>query len=261
MKKDRFTSKIWALALNVWIEAVRDRLLILLTGSGICLMVFSLILGNLAVGGQERVVQNMGFWILGMWGLLAVMYLGSNIVRQEIRQKTIYLVLSRPVTRPAFLTGKFFGMLLVLFSIFCILAVFWLILIYFMRIPVTALHVVALVFIFGEWVLLAGFSLFFASFTSPLLHNFFIAGIAFLGHWSNDLRAFAENTEELWLKSLLKAIYYILPNLEAMNFREAALYNNDIGSALLIKGASVLLCWIITVLLAANVIFMHRRLL
>jgi ABC-type transport system involved in multi-copper enzyme maturation permease subunit len=253
--------QMWALAINVWREAVRDRLLHILTGSGVVLMLFSLILGQMAVGGQDRVVQNMGFWILGIWGLLAVVYLGSNIIRQEIQQHTVYLVLSRPVNRPTFLLGKFIGVLLVLLSIFCLLAAAWLAIMQLKAIPLTTMHFWALAFIFGEWILLAAFSLFFASFTSPLLHNFFLVGVTFLGHWSNDLRIFAVNAQALWLKKLLNILYYILPNIEALNFREAALYNEAISSGLLMEGAVVLIGWIATALAGANLLFARRRLL
>jgi len=259
--KNVFRSQLRAMAINVWLEAIRDRFLYILTGSGIVVLLSSLILGRMAVGGQERVIQNTGFWVMGIWGLLAVIYLGSNIVRQEIERHTVYLVLSRPVNRPTFLLGKFIGMVLVLFSAFCLLATAWLAVMQFKAVPLTSRHFWALIFIFGEWILLSAFSLFFASFTSPLLHNFFLVGITFLGHWSNDLRLFAENADTIWIKNLLKGIYYILPNLEALNFREAALYNEIISSALMIEAAGVLICWISAALIAANIIFVRRKLL
>ena len=259
--KNVFRSQLRAMAINVWLEAIRDRFLYILTGSGIVVLLSSLILGRMAVGGQERVIQNTGFWVMGIWGLLAVIYLGSNILRQEIERHTVYLVLSRPVNRPTFLLGKFIGMVLVLFFAFCLLATAWLAVMQFKAVPLTSRHFWALIFIFGEWILLSAFSLFFASFTSPLLHNFFLVGITFLGHWSNDLRLFAENADTIWIKNLLKAIYYILPNLEALNFREAALYNEIISSALMIEAAGVLICWISAALIAANIIFVRRKLL
>ncbi|RLC28887.1 MAG: hypothetical protein DRH32_08300, partial [Deltaproteobacteria bacterium] len=196
--KIKIASQIKAIAFNIWLESVRDRLLIILTASGLLLLVFSMVLGRMAVGGEQRIIQDMGFWVLGIWGILAIMYLGSNIVRREFKRQTVYLVLSRPVSRPVFLCGKFFGMIIVLFSIFVILAAFWIGLLYVKSILLTDRHLWALLFIFGEWVLLASVSLFFATFTSPILHNFFIVGIAFLGHWSNDLKLFAENSKELW---------------------------------------------------------------
>ena len=259
--KHAWRSQVWALALNVFREAIRDKMLQVLIGAGMLLLLFSLVLGEMAVGSSERVVQNMGFWLLGMWGLIAVLYMGSNIVRNEIQRHTVYLILSRPVNRTTFLLGKFCGMLLVLLSGFVLLSVVWLLLMVGTGIPVTAFHLLALMYIGGEWALMAAFSLFFASFTSPMLHNLFLVGITFLGHWSNDLKLFAANAREVWLQYLLKSLYYMLPNLEALNFREAALYNVPVSSALLFEGALVLAGWIGAALIAANLIFSRRRLL
>ena len=259
---DRFLSQTKALAINVWREAVRDRLLHILVGSGTILIVFSQVLGEMAVGGRERVIQNIGFWVLGIWCLLAILYLGSNILKREFQRKTVYLVLSRPVTRPTFLIGKYWGMLMVLATMFILLAFVWLVMLQFNEIPIRSQHGWALAFIFGEWVLLAAVSLFFACFTSPLLHNFFLIGISFLGHWSNDLRILADQiTEPLWMKQVLKSIYYVLPNLEALNFRGEALYNIYISPSLLGQGGIVWFCWTASILVAANLVFMQRKLL
>ena len=253
--------QIRALAVNVWREATRDRLILMLVGSGVLMMLVSLVFGQMMVGGQNRILQDMGYWIMGMWGLIAVLYLGSGIIKHELQRKTVYLVLSRPVDRPTFMLGKFFGMILVLLSAFGLMSAAWLLLVVSKGVSLTAAHFWALGFILGEWVLLAAMSLFFASFTSPLLHNFFLISVYFLGHWSNELKIFADNAKMDIMRYLLNSLYYLLPNLEALNFREAAIYNDVIGYTVVFQGALVLFGWTATALIAANLIFMQRRLL
>jgi ABC-type transport system involved in multi-copper enzyme maturation permease subunit len=256
-----FSSQIRAMALNVWLESLRDRLLHVLVGGGVVLLFFSLSLGEMFVGGRERILQSFGFWMLGIWGLAAVMYLGSGILKREFQQKTIYLILSRPVGRTTFLVGKFCGMLLVLMTAFVLLTILWLPLLEAAGVEVRSQHVWAVLYIFLEWVLLAGMSLFFASFTSPMLHNFFLVGITFLGHWSRDIEIFARNAESPLSAGLLKALYFVLPNLEALSFREAALYGDPLSAGLLLKGAGVFAGWILVFLFAAAAVFQKRRLL
>ena len=153
-----------------------------MVGFGTLLILVSLVFGQMAVGGRVRVIQNMGFWVIGLWGLFSVLYLGSNIISQELKHHTIYMILSRPVNRSVFLLGKFTGMLIVLFLIFLLLSLIWLGLLLLEGIDISPMHLIALGFILGEWVLLAAMSLFFASFTSPLLHNFFL-------FWNDFFRA------------------------------------------------------------------------
>ncbi len=253
--------QIRAIAVNVWRSSVRDRILLILWASALLFIFFSIVLAKMVIGNEDLALQTTGFWIMGIWGLISVLYLGSNIVRQEIYQKTIYFVLSRPVHRTTFLLGKFFGMVIVLASLFVILALCWLVLLLSKGVSLNAGHFVALGFIFGEWVLLASFSLFFAAFTSPLLHNFFLVGLSFLGHWSRDLYLFSQNAHSAIAKTLLSVIYHVLPNLDALNFRQAALYNEPINAGLLMLTGGVLLAWMLTALVGANLIFSRRRLL
>ncbi len=256
----RYISQIKAIALNVWLEAVRDKLLYLLVSMGIVFMLLSLIAGRMAVGDPYQVIQSMGFWIMGIWGLMAVIYMGSNILGREFQRKTIYLVLSRPVNRPTFIIGKFTGMLLVLLSIFSLLVMFWLPELWLAGIKIKSQHLWALVFILGEWIMLASFSIFFASFTTPVLHNFFILGIGFLGHMSNDLRLFVEKAKlSKGVAYLIKAIHFTLPNLEALNFRENAIFSLPIPNDLLFLGMAIFLGWTISILLASIIIFSRRK--
>jgi len=250
-----------AIALNVWRESLRNRMLLVMAASGILMMFFSLILGRMAVGGQQRVVQNMGFWILGIWGLISVGYLGANIVGKEIQQKTIYLILSRPVSRTTFISGKFAGTVMVLTTAFVLLASVWLLLVKLQAVDLTLMYLWALIFIWGEWILLASVSLFFATFTSPMLIGFFLTGIYFLGHWSRDLYMFAVNAKGALIKTVLKLIYFLIPNLEVLNFREAAIYGESVSVTVLLEGAAVLIGWIVVVLVSANLIFSRRKLL
>ncbi len=254
-------SQLWALALNVWREAVRDKLIQLLVGFGFFMMLVAIVFGNMAVGGQKRVIEDMIFWIIGLWGLLAVLYMGSAIVKKELQSKTVYLVLSRPISRPVFLTGKFFGMILVLLSVFSLLSIAGAMILQIKGIAISINHLWTVVFIFGEWIMMAALSLFFASFTTPILHNFFLVGVNFLGHYSNDLLIYAENTKDFILKLFLTILYYVLPNLELYNFREKTLYKDIIESAALMHGAAILSGWILVFLIAANLIFVRRRLL
>ncbi|SMC73259.1 ABC-type transport system involved in multi-copper enzyme maturation, permease component [Desulfocicer vacuolatum DSM 3385] len=251
--------QIRAIAVNVWRESIRNKSLQILTGSALVFLCFSLVLGEMAVGGRERIVQNAAFWMFGSWGLFATIYLGANIIQREYQRRTVYLILYRPVTRPVFLTGKLLGIVMVLMCIFCSLFLFTVLIFKVAPVQITAMHIMALLFIFGEWILLAAMSLFFAAFTSPILQALFMVGIYFTSHWSKDLYIFASNSQDILLKNTLNIIYYILPNLEALNFRGDALYSRVVPHQLLLEGALVLICWTAVFFTAANLIFSARR--
>lgn len=253
--------QIMTLSFNIVRENMRNKTFLTLLFFGIILFVVSDILGNMSIGDKKRVVQNMGFWIMGTWGLISAIFLGTQVIRQEIAQKTIYIILSRPVSRTNFLIGKFCGIVLVMLILFFLLSSAFSIQLLMAGKPLTGPFFMTLFFIFSEWIVLASFSISFAVMTSPLLHGFILTSIFFLGHWSKYLYIYSVNTSEFFLKKTLVFLYYILPNLEALNYRGAALYNEPIELNLMIKSALLSASWSITALLVAILIFRSRRLL
>jgi len=251
--------KYWNVSLNIWRESLRDRALIILTLSGLSMIVFSIVLGGMAVGGMSRVIQSMGFWVLGMWGLISSIYLGGSIILREIKEKTIYLVLSRPISRLSFLIGKFIGILMVMATSYSILVCVWLIVAVGCGVDLNVVHYWVLIFIFSEWVLLAAVSIFFACFTTPLLHAMIMVGFYFIGHLSNILRIYAANSDVLLMKGFLKCMYFVIPNLEALNFRSEAIYNENVPFDLLLGCVGVLGLWVTLFLIAGVTVFNARR--
>jgi ABC-type transport system involved in multi-copper enzyme maturation permease subunit len=254
-------AQIQSLALHVWRDALRNRGIQGLVSSGILMFFATNLLGNMAVGGKDRVLQNAGFWILGIWGLITVAYLGFNLIRQEFQRQTAYLILYRPISRSVFLMGKFAGVVLVLMLVYAILCGVFLLHLKLNGIALNIAYVPALVFIAAEWILTAALSLFFATVTTPVLHLFFLTGMVFLGHWLQDLLFFSQRVENPLIHSLLIGAYQALPNLEALNFRQAALYAESIPAYLIGLAALSWLGWVVTLLLAANAVFLKRKLL
>jgi len=254
-------AQIRSLAMYVWRDALRDRGIQGLVASGILMFFASILLGNMAVGGKDRVLQNAGMWILGVWGLITVAYLGFNLIRQEFQRQTAYLILYRPVGRSVFLMGKFVGVLLVLMAVYAVLCIVFWIHLKWAGVPLNASYVPALVFLAAEWILMAALSLFFAVVTSPVLHLFFLTGIVFLGHWLQDLLLFAQRVENPLVHTLLIGAYKALPNLEVLNFRQAALYAEPIPGYMIGLAALSWAAWVAGLLLAAHVVFLRRRLL
>lgn len=47
--------------------------------------------------------------MIELGGLVAVVFVGGQILFREIEGKTIYLILSKPIARRDYILGKFFG--------------------------------------------------------------------------------------------------------------------------------------------------------
>lgn len=101
--------RIWAIALNTFREAVRDRVLYGVVGFGVSLQLFALALAELALDQQARVVRDVGLASVSIFSVVAAVFLGSSLLYKEIERKTLYVILPKPIRRSELLLGKYFG--------------------------------------------------------------------------------------------------------------------------------------------------------
>ena len=105
-------ARIYAIAINTFREAVRDRVLYGVLGFACAVLFFTLAIAELSVHEQERVVADVGLASISMFSVIVAMFLGSSLLYKEIERKTLYVILPKPVHRAEFLLGKYFGIFL-----------------------------------------------------------------------------------------------------------------------------------------------------
>lgn len=101
--------RIWAIALNTFREAVRDRVLYGVVGFGAAVQLFALALAELALDQQARVVRDVGLASVSLFSVIVAVFLGSSLLYKEIERKTLYVILPKPIRRDELLLGKYGG--------------------------------------------------------------------------------------------------------------------------------------------------------
>lgn len=104
--------RIWAIAINTFREAVRDRVLYGVLGLGVAVLLFTLALAELSLNQQERVVHDLGLASISLFSVVVAVFLGSSLLYKEIERKTLYVILPKPLRRHEFLLGKYAGITL-----------------------------------------------------------------------------------------------------------------------------------------------------
>src|SRR5690606_35786833 len=106
--------RLYAIALNTFREAVRDRVLLGALGVAALALGLALFIAELPLDQQLRVVEDLGLAITSLFTVLVAVFLGSSLLYKEIERKTLYMILPRPLHRHEFLLGKYLGVLLTL---------------------------------------------------------------------------------------------------------------------------------------------------
>lgn len=100
---------MWAIAINTFREAVRDKVLYGVLGFACCVLLFTLALAELSLYQQRRVVLDIGLASISLFSVVVAIFLGSSLLYKEIERKTLYVILPKPIRRWEFLLGKYVG--------------------------------------------------------------------------------------------------------------------------------------------------------
>lgn len=104
-------NKLAAIAGNTFIETIRQPIFGILTwvAVGLLLVNPSLSTFSLESGSDTKILKDVGLSTLLLFGLLCSAFSATGVITREIESFTVLTVVSKPVGRPVFLVGKFFG--------------------------------------------------------------------------------------------------------------------------------------------------------
>ena len=100
---------LYAIAINTFREAVRDKVLYGVLGFGCAVLFFTLAIAELSLHEQARVIEDVGLASISLFSVVVSVFLGSSLLYKEIERKTLYVILPKPISRAEFLLGKYFG--------------------------------------------------------------------------------------------------------------------------------------------------------
>lgn len=255
--------KIAAIAWITLREALRQKLAVNLLIFAVALVVASIVISSLTFGEQYRVIVDIGLSAMEIFGTLIAVFLGSNLIAGDVQRRTVYPIIAKPVSRGQYVAGRYAGLvatttlnLAVMGAVFVgVLAVYTNGLGFLAKAPI----LVTLGGIALQLAILAAVAVLFSSFTTATLSAIFTLCLFVAGHLASELvRYWAKQGEGLaWIG---KAIYVLIPNLEALNFKEAVVYKDAIppGAAALAFGYGLL--YVTGVVALAATVFARRDL-
>jgi len=90
---------VTALAANTVRDAVRNRVLYILVFFAVLMIGTSVLLATLSYVERERILQDVGFSAIRFFGAAIAIFMGVGLIQREVERRTVYTILSKPVTR------------------------------------------------------------------------------------------------------------------------------------------------------------------
>ncbi len=79
-----------------------------------CSSAASVLLAQLTAGQDVKIIKDLGLAASSAIGVLIAVFFGIGLVTKEVERRSIYSLLSKPVTRLQFVVGKYVGLVLTL---------------------------------------------------------------------------------------------------------------------------------------------------
>lgn len=211
--------KIVAIALNTFRESIRDRIFYSLLTFAVMMLAFSLVLGNLTIGDEIKIIKDFGLAAISLFGVLIAIFVGISLVYKEMEKRTIYVILANPIARYQFILGKYAGLSFTLLVEVLVMSVALLALCYFKQQQIPWELFKAIIPIWFELQLILAIALFFSTFVSPFLSGMLTLTVFIIGHLTLDFQQLVANMDNPALKKTANILYYTFPNLEALNYK------------------------------------------
>jgi ABC-type transport system involved in multi-copper enzyme maturation permease subunit len=208
---------ILSIAATTFRESIRNRTVLGILILALGFLASALLLAELSLDQRIRVITDWGLFCVSIFGVILAILIGVSLVQKEVRRKTLYVILSRPINRWQYIVGKYLGLALTLLvEVFTLSVTLVLLLLASGEAP-TMLLFKAMLCILAEILLVAAAAVFFASFSSPYLSGLFTLGVFVVGRSLNALNALADKVEIVAVKVFLKGLFFVLPDFADFN--------------------------------------------
>jgi len=222
MSAARGLSCIGAIAANTVRESIRSKLLYGLLFFAVLLIGGGAVVASLSYVEGHRILQDVGLGAVRLFGVAIAILVGINLIHREVDRRTVYTILSKPLSRGEFLIGKFLGLTLTIWMQMAIMGVAFVAVSLATGAPLGVPHALFFLLSGVELALIVGIATFFSAFTTPVLAAFFTTGVWMVGHATRELRDIGARSESAPLEHATWLLHRILPDLESFNFASEA---------------------------------------
>jgi ABC-type transport system involved in multi-copper enzyme maturation permease subunit len=227
---------------------------------GITLLVVSFVAAEFTYGVPERVALDFGLGMLALSSVGIAIFMGVGLLSREIETRTVYMVLSRPVGRFSFLSGKILGMFAILAINILFLGITAVVLFLILGGHLSPLILYCILFSALEAAFCLMLVLLFSLLTNNTMSVIYTIALYIAGHavTSSQLTRMAEKNSLLMY--FLKFYSICFPNFSKINLREYVLYKQVLPAEFLLNAGLYGIVYILFLVMLTGLIFKHKNL-
>jgi ABC-type transport system involved in multi-copper enzyme maturation permease subunit len=208
------------IALNTFKEIIRNKYLYMIVFFSFVFIVFSILLWKLTIWQNSKIVVDFGLSMIEIFGLLGVLFVGSQLLFNEVEWKTIFLILSKPIKRYEFILWKILWFSFIVFLLILLEAIVFLWVLFWQNIEITNLIIWSIINTFFKLEITLAIVFFLSTFMSNMLTIATTLLIYILAHSYTIILDLVFKWENTFLIDLTKLGWLLFPPFEALNTKD-----------------------------------------
>lgn len=253
-------NKTFIVAKYTFIEVYRSKVMLSILFIALGLVTVSYVASEFAYGAPSKVALDFGFGLTSISNLIMAIFIGSTLLSKEIENRTLYMILSRPISRTSFMLGKVIGLSSVLVLNTILLSFVSVGIYHYLGGQISSLMFWAGWFSLIEAFIIMLFAIMFSLLTSNALGIIYTITAWIVGHsLSATSKLFFAKTNNLF-NYTLKAIACLIPDLEKINLKDLLIYEQTISLSYLLKAQVYVSIYIVAILLIISYLFKNKNL-
>jgi len=227
---------VWPVASITFKEGIKNRVIFGILIIALLLFAATTVITTLFMRDVVKVAVDLSLSTVSFAGLLTLFFIGINLYGKDIDKRTIYMVISRPISRVEYLVGKFFGIVLLALTVTVFLSLLSAVPVFlsqkFYTYPEArfswSLFFAAAAYIFLKLAVVSSIITLFASFTSNSFIALVLSLVAYIiGQSMEGIKTLITSTVEVGevspvLKAIVNIAYYLFPNLAVFDLKTQA---------------------------------------
>ena len=241
-------------------EIYQSKVLFNVVFLGFFIILISYVAAEFTYGTQQKVALDFGPGMASFAAVGISIFWGVNLISTEVENRTLYLVLSRPILRRDFILGKIFGMLaILLFNVFIV---------YFLSISIyfifdgeyTSLILWAFLFTFLESSIMLLVVVLLSLLVNKVLTVFNAIVLFILGHAVSDSMNINFVAARPILRKCIEIYSYIFPDFSRLNIKKFLIYKKTLELDYLISILGYTFFYSLVLIVLILIVFNRKQL-
>ena len=251
--------QVRAIAVNTFKETIRDRVLAVIVVFALLMIAAGLWLGSISLGEQGRMMKDFGLVAVTAFGLIVAVFVAAGLVHKEVEKRTVYVLFSKPVSRVAFISGKFIGLCATMAVVLAGMGLFLFALVWIVDRQPSWMVLAAVVMVYVQLLAIMAVTIFFSTLGSAILASVLGICVFVAGQLSQNVLSLTRLGKNPLTEALSWVVYVIIPNLAAVDVKAGVVGEQTLAWGQIGLWTAYLTAYIVVVLALAAVIFRRKE--